>query len=404
MDEISLQDKEFTSESDKPPSIRPLPVRPWRVAVIANQKGETSLPVDGPADAGAEFDKKETIQAIQAAIEADGHTSIFIPADSNLPYTLRDVYPDICFNISEGLGGDAREAQVPALLEMMHIPYTASRVLANAIALDKTMTKRVWRDHGLPIAAFQEFVSGNEPLSAELRFPMFVKPACEGTGMGMDAGAIVENETDLRTRIHWVISSYREPALVEEYLPGREFTVGVLGRAGAHTASLHPNLYDADGYHRLPVLEVDHTHSITPGVYGHDAKSLNYGEPGVPDFVCPAKISPQLSRELQDLARMAHEAIGAVDVSRVDIRINAYGQPCLMEINTLPGLTPGFSDLVVISAADGLSYSELIQEILYLGAARFGLQVRPSLSRVQSLNLGALNALVRPTAASMLFE
>ena len=155
----------------------PRPVRAWRVAVIANVKGETKLPQDAPADAGAEFDRKETIEAIQAAIESDGHFTKFLSADDNLPFALRDFCPDICFNIAEGIFGDGREAQVPALLEMLRIPYTASRVLANAVGLDKTMTKRIWREQGLPTAAFQEFTSADEPLNPALRFPMFVKPA-----------------------------------------------------------------------------------------------------------------------------------------------------------------------------------------------------------------------------------
>src|SRR5512146_2508282 len=208
MDDLTMIENE-QEESDKPPSTRPRPARPLRVAVIANVKGETAVPFNGPEDAGAEFDRKETIQAIQSAIESDGHTSVFLSADCNLPYALRDVSPDICFNISEGIGGDSREAQVPALLELLKIPYTASRVLANAVALDKTMTKRVWRDLGLPIAEFQEFVDGDEPLSPALRFPLFVKPAREGTGMGMDGGSIVYNEQQLRQRVGWVIDTYR---------------------------------------------------------------------------------------------------------------------------------------------------------------------------------------------------
>ena len=164
MDEVKLYETE-SEESDKPPSSRPRPVKPWRVAVVANVKGEASLPTNGPDDAGAEFDKEETIDAIRDAIESDGHHTVFIPADINLPNNLRDVVPDICFNISEGLGGDGREAQAPAVFEMMHIPYTASRVTANAIALDKTLTKRVWRDVGLPVAPFQEFTTGSNQLT-----------------------------------------------------------------------------------------------------------------------------------------------------------------------------------------------------------------------------------------------
>src|SRR5439155_23929266 len=132
-----------------------------------------------------------------------------------------------------GLGGDAREAQVPALLEMFCIPYTGSRVLTNGISLDKTLTKRIWRDRRLPVAPFQEFATGDEPLRPELAFPLFVKPAREGTGMGVDTKAIVKNEKELRERVKWVIDKYQQPALVETFLPGREFTVGVLGRSSA---------------------------------------------------------------------------------------------------------------------------------------------------------------------------
>ena len=320
MDEINLVEMEREQDSDKPPSTRPQPVRPWHVAVIANVKGETPLPIDGPADAGAEFDRKETIQAIQDAIESDGHTTIFIPADSNLPYTLRDVRPDICFNISEGLGGDAREAQVPALLEMLRIPYTASRVLANAISLDKTMTKRIWRDHNLPIAEFQEFTFGDEPLSSRLHFPLFVKPAREGTGMGVDNNAIVNDERELRQRVAWVIDSYQEPALVEDYLPGREFTIGVLGRPNAHFFTLRPDLYGQNGFHQFPALEVDSTRSITPGVYGHHAKVLNFGDDGMPGIICPANVNREVAKRMHELALHAHQSIGALDVSRVDMR------------------------------------------------------------------------------------
>lgn len=368
-----LEQQEQEQESEKPPSIKPRPARPWRVAVIANIKGETSLPHDGPPDAGAEFDRMETIQAIRSAIESDGHVTSFLQADATLPERLKRFYPDICFNIAEGTGGDAREAQVPALLEMLHVPYTASRVLANALALDKTMTKRIWRDAGLPTASFQEFVTGDEPLSKHLTFPLFVKPAREGTGMGMDGDSIVYDEQQLRKRVRWVVKTYHQPALVEDYLPGREFTVGVLGRADAARYSLRPDLYDADGFHRFPILEVEASGSITPGVYGNLAKTLHDGDAGIPDFICPADVDPELAHKLQDLAIRGHLAVGAVDVSRLDIRLDAAGEPRLIEINSLPGLSPGFSDLCVIAEAEGVTYQELILEILYLGASRFGL-------------------------------
>jgi len=372
-----FQQEEEELEAEKPPSYRPRPARPWRVAVIANVKGETALPFDAPADAGAEFDRKDTIQAIQAAIETQGHSTRFLSADESLFDGLKKYRPDICFNIAEGIMGDSRESQVPAILEMLRIPYTASRVLANAVGLDKTMTKRVWRDHHIPTPPFQEFFSSHEALDPTLEFPLFVKPAREGTGMGMDAGSIVNNEAELRERVQWVVSSYHQPALVEAYLPGREFTVGVLGRSDAARWTLLPHLYHTqDGFHRFPILEVETNHSITPGVYGHEAKSLNFGDAGIPAFYCPAKVEPELAEELSSLAIRAHQALGALDVSRVDVRMDAHGRPLLLEINTLPGLSPGFSDLCVLAGAEGLTYTDLILEILYLGASRAGLLVQ----------------------------
>jgi D-alanine-D-alanine ligase len=196
-----------------------------------------------------------------------------------------------------------------------------------------------------------------------------------------------------------VIESYHQPALVEEYLPGREFTVGVLGRRDAFRFSRMPQRYYTDGFQRLPLLEVDSSRSVTPGVYGIAAKSLHYGEDGIPDFPCPALVEPGLAEQIYTLAINAHQAIGALDVSRVDLRLDARGRPRLIEINSLPGLSPGFSDLCVIANAAGISYTELILEILYLGASRYGL-----LSTPDSLHTFPLEALqpyprVRETSA-----
>jgi len=361
-------------EGEKPPSIGPAR-KPWLVAVLANIKDDNSaLPADVPADALADYDHIETIQALQAAIETDGHRTVFIPADRKLPYTLQEIKPDVCFNVAEGLGGDAREAQVPALLEMLGIPYTGSRIMANAISLDKTLTKRIWRDRRLPVAPFQEFIIGDESLRTELRFPLFVKPAREGTGMGVDVKAIVHNEAELRERVNYLLGVYKQPALVESYLSGREFTVGLIGRWDAKRYSRHPEWYDDKyGYHLFPVLELDSSRSVTPGVYSNAAKSKEIGEQGAPGYVCPANIEPELARKLQNLAIKAHMAIKAIDVSRTDIRLNAEGEPMLMELNSLPGLTNGYSDLCLEAAAEGISYEDLILDILYLGASRWGL-------------------------------
>lgn len=357
---------------DKPPSRRMK--RYWKIAVLANIKDESKPKPEGiPSDAFADFDHIETIDSIRAALETDGHSTVFIQADAELPYALREAKPDICFNIAEGLGGDAREAQVPALLEMLQIPYTGSRVLTNGISLDKTLTKRIWRDRRLPVAPFQEFTIGDEALRPELKFPLFVKPAREGTGMGVDLKAIVKNEKELRERAMYIISSYQQPALVETFLPGREFTVGIMGRADAKLYSRHPEWYEKDGFHRFPILELDSSRSVTPNVYSQASKSKEVGEEGAPDYVCPANIDPELERKLKHFALRAHQLLYALDISRTDIRLDEEGNPRLLEINTLPGLTPNYSDLCLQSAAEGIRYEDLILEILYLGASRWGM-------------------------------
>jgi D-alanine-D-alanine ligase len=360
---------------EKPPSQQPRPARPWKVAVLANIKEHGKpLPEGTAPDAGSDFDYIETVDQIRAAIETDGHKTLFIQADANLPFELKKHKPDICFNIAEGLGGDGREAQTPALLELFKIPYTGSRVMANTISLDKTLTKRIWRDRRLPVAPFQEFIVGDESLRPELRFPLFVKPAREGTGMGVDPKAIVNDEAELRERVEYILRLYKQPALVETFLSGREFTIGLIGRWDSKKYSRHPEWYDEKhGYHVFPVLELDSSRSVTPGIYSQASKSKSVGEDGAPGYVCPADVSPELNKKLQNLTVRAHMAIKAIDVSRTDIRLDAKGEPVLMEINTLPGLTPHFSDLCLEAGSEGIQYEDLILDILYLGASRWGM-------------------------------
>lgn len=357
---------------DRPPSRRLK--RYWKIAVLANIKDDSQPKPEGvPPDAFADYDHIETVDHIRRALETDGHSTVFIQADRDLPFCLREEKPDICFNIAEGLGGDAREAQVPALLEMLGIPYTGSRVLANGISLDKTLTKRIWRDRRLPVAPFQEFNATEDPLRPDLKFPLFVKPSREGTGMGVDSNAIVQNETELRERVDYIITTYQQPALVETFLSGREFTVGILGRSDSRLFSRHPDWYDKDGFHRFPILELDSSRSVTPLVYSQEAKSKSVGEEGAPGYFCPAQVDAELEKKLKHYAWRAHNVLGTLDISRTDIRLADDGTPRLMEINTLPGLTPDYSDLCLQAASEGIRYEDLILEILYLGAGRWGM-------------------------------
>ena len=346
---------------------------PWRIALIANLIDQFEPDLDDPPDAGAEFDRRQTIEAIASALESEGHHVHLLQGDYSLPEGLINVRPHICFNIAEGVRGDGREAQVPAVCELLGIPYTGSKVVANAISLNKTMTKRIWQQQGLPTAPYYEFSSLEDVAHAEFNYPLFAKPAREGTGMGINNHSIINNHDELISRVAWLLNSYHQPVLVEEYLPGREFTVGFIGNRGNPVHRHRPDLYDADGYHWFPVLEIDTHASLSPAVYGHDAKAREIGSVGAPNYLCPADISETLRAQLIDLTRRASEALDVYDMSRVDFRLGADGQPYLLEINTLPGLNPQLSDLCIMAASEGISHQVLVSEILHLAAERYQL-------------------------------
>lgn len=348
---------------------------PWRIALTANIKDNFVKSADSPPDAGAEFDSRRTVETIADAMRADGHTVTICEADRALPIVLDKLQPDIVFNIAEGLGHDSREAHVPALCALLGIPYTASAVMANTISLDKAHTKRIWRSFGLPTPRFQEFRTGDERVSRALRFPLFVKPANEGTGMGIGPDSIVSDARQLRRQIQHVIQTYHQPALVEEFMSGREFTVGFIGNRGSAESRRNSALYNGSGYHIFPVLEIDTEDIETEGVYGVAAKSIDVRADDAPGYLCPADIPVMMYDRLGDLTIRAAEAIGTRDVSRVDFRLDEDGVPHLLEINTLPGLNREQSDLCIMAAAEGMPYETLITEILYLAAERYGMQL-----------------------------
>lgn len=343
----------------------------WRIGLVYNSKENTPVGVDAPPDALAEYDSCETVQGIARALREAGHEVVLLEADSSLLDTVRTSGVELCFNIAEGVRGDARESHVPALLEMLGIPYTGSKVLTHALSLDKAMAKRVWRDCGLPTAPFQLFERGDEPLAADLTFPLFVKPVREGSGMGIVSNSVVNDEASLRRQVEWVLQTYRQPALVEAYLPGREFTVGLIGNRRFPGEVAPSAFYDERGYHVFPILEIDVSPvSEAGGLYGSQIKS---DMPLAPAYLCPAPIDDRLAEEMRRLAVAAFEALGALDVGRVDFRLGTDGRPYLMEINTLPGMNPVVSDIVMAARAEGVSYTLLINEVLQLALQRYGL-------------------------------
>lgn len=348
-------------------------MRPLRVALLYNLKKNAPHAPGEPVDAAAELDSEDTARALQEALEAGGHQVTPLEGDVNLYPTLQRLRDriDIAFNICEGHRGDSRESQVPAILEMLGIPYTAAKILGHALSLDKAMAKRVWMSYGLPTAAFQVFQRADEPLQASLAFPLFVKPVSEGTAKGISADSVVQDESQLRQRVDWLIHTYKEPALVETYLPGREFTVGLLGNALAPGERPLSELYDETGFHVFPVLEID----TSPVAEERNIYSgrIKCDMPLAINYLCPAPIPADLERELKRLAVAAFLAIAGLDVARVDFRLDARGQPHILEINTLPGMNPEISDLCIMARAEGMPYVQMVNEILRLAARRNGL-------------------------------
>lgn len=352
-------------------------MKKFRVAVLANLKANAPKFPGMPEDQWDDLDSEKTISALVEAIRAGGHECEFLEGDTSLFFTVQKYSPDICFNICEGHFGDAREAQAPAILEMLRIPYTGSRVLTLALALDKPMTKRILTYHDLPTPQFQVFERVDEHLSPDMVFPMFVKPSREGTGMGVSAESIVRNDQELREQVEMVLARYKQPALVEHYIEGREVTLGVIGNLDRPAARRLPEDDDSPriqaGLQFLPPLEVNLTPFTEEDiVYSNRLKVELAAEL---DYLCPAPLDQSLVDDLRWYTAAVFRVTGALDVSRVDFRLDANDnlKPYILEINPLPGLSEGVSDLVIEAAADGMDHPTLVNRILNAALLRYGM-------------------------------
>lgn len=298
-------------------------------------------------DREAEFDSPSTVQAIREAIEEQGFKVLDLEATPDFAAKVSGARVDLVFNVAEGLRGKNREAQVPSILELLDIPYTGSDPATLCLTLDKGLAKRIVSQAGVPTPAFCLMQSGQERLPKELRFPLIVKPLAEGSSKGVTLSSVVETEIALRAVVEDQVRRYRQPALVEQFVGGREFTVGVLG----------------DQYLEvLPIMEIvfaqkEGNHAI----YTFEHKLQDNDQV---TFSCPASLEPELKATIEEQAKTVFRILGCRDVARIDFRMDDNGAVHFIECNPLPGLTPGFSDLCVIGARAGLSYTELIGRIL----------------------------------------
>jgi D-alanine-D-alanine ligase len=329
------------------PRRRPSPIR---VGFTYNVKRESVAPGN---DDQAEWDPPETIIAISNALARQGHVVVHLEATPDLPRVLAEAEVDLIFNIAEGVEGRNREAQVPALCELLNIPYTGSDSATLAIALDKALCKKVLMQHDILTPRFQVMETGRERLSPDLRFPLIVKPNAEGSSKGIGNTNVVDTEEGLRAAVRSVLDRYRQPAIIEEYVAGREFTVGLLG-------DKRPRV--------LPPMEIRFKDpTIERPVYDFVVKQE--WEKHV-YYECPARLTDIERKSIEKIVRDTFWALDCRDVARIDLRMDAEGRIYVIEVNPLPGLTPNYSDLVLISRAAGLDYDQLMAEIMIGGLRR----------------------------------
>jgi D-alanine-D-alanine ligase len=293
----------------------------------------------------AEFDAEETIAALCAAIEGLGHTPVRIGGIRPLTRKLADGERwQAVFNICEGLKGVSREAQVPALLEAFDIPYVFSDPLTLALALDKAMAKRVVRDAGVPTADFALIESEADIAKVALPFPLFLKPVAEGSGKGVNARSKVDDKAQMEKTARELLATFRQPVLMEEFLPGREFTVGITGTGATATV--------------LGVSEIVPTEKFIGHGYGYENKET------WEDKLKVVRATGPQAEAAGEVALSAWRALNCRDGGRADVRQDKDGKPRFIEVNPLAGIRPGYSDLCFIAEFEGLSYLQLIGKFL----------------------------------------
>ncbi|MFH2091568.1 MAG: D-alanine--D-alanine ligase [Pseudomonadota bacterium] len=292
----------------------------------------------------AEFDKESTIEGIEQAIEQAGFQTERIGHARHLMKALLEGKTwDLVFNIAEGLYGEGRESLVPALLDAYQIPYVFSGPVTLGIALNKAFAKQVVRDSGVNTPAFHVVSCMSDIQDIQLGYPLFAKPISEGTGKGIDTASVIETKNHLETVCALVLEKFNQPVLVEEFLPGREFTVGVLGSGqDAFVPGAMEIVYKAD----------------TEKIYSYSNKE-NYVE--VVDYV---PVTGQMLEECQKVALNAWRALNCQDGGRIDVKIDRNGNLSFIEVNPLAGLNPVTSDLPILCRLNDFSYQQIIDAIL----------------------------------------
>jgi D-alanine-D-alanine ligase len=326
-------------------------------------------------DEFAEWDSPTTIAAVESALSHLGKV-VRLEANEDFPERLRQVRPDIVFNIAEGFHGVNREAHVPAICEFFGIPYSGSDPFTLSLCLDKARTKETLTFHGIPTPKFTvvEKIEDLEALGRSLSLPLFAKPLHEGSSKGITDSNLCWDRAHLLRQTQFLLENYDQPVLVEEYLPGKEFTCAVFGNGDEATV--------------LPIVAMNFE-SLPKGalpIYSFDAKFVwDRPENPLDIFQCPARITRELQASIERVTLDAFRVLGCRDWARIDVRLDAAGVPNVLEVNPLPGILPDPADnscLPKAARAAGISYDELIQNCLKYAAARQGVNLESSLSQI----------------------
>lgn len=307
-------------------------------------------------EAVAEFDSEETICALEQTITSLGYCVERIGNAKRLcaRLVMGDRW-DMVFNIAEGLGGRCREAQAPAMLELYGVPYTFSDALVCAATLDKAVAKRLVAQAGLRTPAFEVVRTATDTENISLQYPLFAKPLAEGTGKGIDQDSRIDNAEQLQAVCAELLGRYCQPVLVEEFLPGREFTVGIVGTGAAARV--------------IGTMEIEMRKKDEPAIYSF----VNKEECASRIVYHPILDDMALKRDVENLALESYRTLECRDGGRVDIRADANGRPCFIEVNPLAGLHPTHSDLPMIATQEGVPYRALIGAILDSAFQRYAI-------------------------------
>jgi len=293
-------------------------------------------------DETAEFDKQETVDALENSLKIMGHETEQIGNTFQLIEALAAGRKwDMVFNIAEGLYGDGRESVVPAILDQYRIPYVFSGPVIMGISLNKHLAKLVVADAGVPVSPGFLVTDIKNLENLKLEYPLFVKPVSEGTGKGITDKSLVNSLSELKVMVDWILKEFKQPALVEEYLPGREFTVGIVGHGDQTLAIGGMEVITADN---LP--------------YSIHVKE-NYH-----DYCKYLPLSDDIAEECKAVAVKAWRALDAVDGGRVDVKADRNGKICFIEANPLAGLNPVHSDLPILARMYNIDYQKLLEMIM----------------------------------------